>query len=58
MLDTTQIQTIAQLIDNIELSSEKLEKSFKNKKPEDFKNSKEEIIKIKTEISKILDNLK
>ncbi len=58
MLDTTQIQTIAQLIDNIEISTTSLEKSFKNKKPEDFKNSKQTIIKSKDEISKIIDNLK
>ena len=58
MLDNLQIQTIAQLIDNIEISSERLEKSFKKKDAEDFKNSKQEILQFKNEISKILDNLK
>jgi len=58
MLDTTQIQTIAQLIDNIDISIDSLEKSFKNKKPEDFRNSKQTILQSKNEISKILDNLK
>jgi len=58
MLDTLQIQTIAQLIDNIEISSEQLEKSFRKKDAEDFKNSKQEMLRFKNEISKILDILK
>jgi len=58
MLDTLQIQTIAQLIDNLEISSEQLEKSFRKKDAEDFKNSKQEMLRFKNEISKILDILK
>lgn len=55
MLDLQQTQTLAQLIDNIGISIEKLEKSYKNNDLEDFQDSKKEIIETQTKISKVLE---
>ncbi len=54
MLDLQQIQTLAQLIDNIDVSIEKLEKSYKNNDAEEFQNSKKEILTTQDKISDIL----
>jgi len=54
MLDLQQLQTIAQLIDNIDISIEKLEKAFKDNNAEIFKNSKKEILDIQNNISKTM----
>ncbi len=58
MLDLQQIQILAQLIDNIDISIEKLEKAYKNNDAEEFNNSKKEILATQPKISKILEEEK
>ena len=54
MLDIEQIQLLAQLIDNTEVTIENLEKSYEENNSEDFTKSKQEILEIKKKISNIL----
>ena len=54
MLDIEQIQLLAQLIDNADVTIENLEKSYEKNNAEDFKDSKKEILDIQNKISNIL----
>lgn len=55
MLDTQEIQTLAQLIDNLDILVEKFEKSYRDNDAEDFQNSKKEILETQTKISKVVE---
>jgi len=54
MLDLEQLQIIAQLIDNMELATQKLEKSFAENNGEEFTKSKQEILDSQKKISVVL----
>ena len=54
MQDLQQIQLLAQLTDNLEMSIQELEKSYKQKNAEAFKKSKQEILETQTKISQII----
>jgi len=53
MLDLEQLQLLAQLIDNAEVSIEKLEKSYEKNDAEEFTASKREILDIQKKIADI-----
>jgi len=53
MLDIQQIQIIAQLVDNMEILSGKLEESFNKNKSEEFVKTKKEIIKCQRKINEM-----
>jgi len=54
MLDLQELQTLAQLIDNIELALEKLEEAYLDKDGKDFNNSKKEILNFQKQTSRII----
>ena len=54
MLDLQQLQTIAQLIDNIDISIENLEEAFKDNNAEIFNKSKKEVLESQNKISGIM----
>jgi hypothetical protein len=54
MIDLEQLQIIAQLIDNLDIITRKLEKAYQDNDSENFNNSKKEIINIKEQINEIL----
>ena len=54
MLDLEQLQNIAQLIDKIDLATEKLDKAYSKNNAEDFNNTKKEILDLQAKISLIL----
>jgi len=54
MLDLQELQTLAQLIDNVEIALEKLEKSYSDKDSKDFNNSKKEILNFQKKISDMI----
>lgn len=54
MLDLQQLQILAQLVDTMELATKKLEKSYEKKDGEDFSKSKQEIVNIHNQMSKII----
>ncbi|VVB78079.1 Uncharacterised protein [uncultured archaeon] len=54
MLDIQQFQILAQLIGNMEISSQKLDKAYQDNDGEGFKKAKEEIMDIQDKISKII----
>ncbi len=56
MKDLEEVQILAQLVDNMEIVSNELEKSFKKKNSEKLNNSKKEIKDISQKINKILKN--
>ena len=51
-MKTQELQTLAQLEDNLEITLEKLEKAYQENDSEGFKNAKSEIIIIKNPIKK------
>ncbi len=53
MLDVQQMQIIAQLVDNMEILSGKLEESFNKNNGEDFIKAKKEIIKCQRKINEM-----
>jgi len=55
MLDLEQLQLIGQLIDNIEVTLGKLEKSFKANNGEEFVKSKKEILGIQNKINTMVN---
>ena len=58
MLDLQQLQVLAQLIDNMELATKKLEKAYSKNDAQDFTKSKQEIAKIQIQISEIVSGRK
>jgi len=54
MVNLEQLQTIAQLVDNIEISVEKLEKAYENNDSEEFSKSKNTILDFQKKISEML----
>lgn len=54
MLDIQQFQIFAQLIGNMEIACERLEKSYQENDAETFKKAKEELLDIQDKISKII----
>lgn len=57
MLDSEQLQTIAQLVDKMELSTEKLNKAYANNDAEEFNKIKKEILDNQAEISAMFGGL-
>ena len=51
MIDLQQLRVIAQLIDNMEITSKNLEKSYRNNNAEDYNKSKKGILDIQKQIS-------
>lgn len=51
MMDLIQLQLLAQLIDNVDLAADKLEKSYEKKDSEKFYNAKRNILEFQKEIS-------
>ncbi len=51
MLDLEQLQTIAQLVDKMELATEELDKAYAKNDAEDFNKIKKEILDAQAEIS-------
>jgi len=54
MMDLSQIQLLAQLLDNLEIVTKSLEKSYNSNDAEMFKKTKMEIIDIQSKISKLI----
>lgn len=54
MLDLDQLQILAQLVDNIEIISEKVEKSFDENNSEEFTKSKNELLKVQKKITELV----
>jgi hypothetical protein len=54
MLDTQELQIAAQLIDNMELLTKRIESSFTANDAEEFNRSKEEILNHQKKISDML----
>ena len=52
--DVQELQVIAQLIDNMVIITDKLEKAYDNKDSVNFKQSKEEILKSQKQIENML----
>ena len=52
--DVQELQVIAQLIDNIVIITDKLEKAYDDKDSINFKQSKEEILKFQKQIENML----
>ncbi len=53
MLDLDQLQLLAQLTDNLEISIEKLEKAYAKNNSKEFKEIKQEILNIQNKVEKI-----
>jgi len=51
MLDSEQLQKIAELVDKIELSTEELDKAYAKNDAEEFNKIKKEILDVQAEIS-------
>lgn len=51
MLDLEQLQTIAQLVDKIELATEELDKAYAKNDAEEFNKIKKEILETQAKIS-------
>ena len=54
MLDLEQLKSIAQLIDNMDLSAEKLNKAYSKNDAEDFNKIKQKILDSQAKISSIM----
>ena len=54
MLDTSQVQLLAQLIDNIEISINKMDKAYQNKDGGEFEKNKLAILEFHRGIDKVL----
>ena len=51
MLDSEQLQTLAQLVDKIELATEELDKAYAKNDAEEFNKIKNEILETQAKIS-------
>ena len=58
MLDLDQLQILGQLVDNIEIISERLEKSFRTNDGAEFTKSKDEILNVQKKIAFIISENK
>jgi hypothetical protein len=54
LLDLQELQVIAQLVDNMNILSDKLEKAYSSNDAESFNNAKQEILKIQGKINQII----
>jgi hypothetical protein len=54
MIDLSHIQLLAQLLDNMEIVTKSLEKSYNSNDAEMFKKTKMEMIDIQNKISKVI----
>jgi hypothetical protein len=54
MTDLRQLQILAQLVDEMEISINQLEADYKNNNAENFNKSKNQILEIQNKISKML----
>ena len=54
MLDLEQLQSVAQILDSIELGTQKLEKAFTSKNVKVFEDTKKEILNLKNKIAEIV----
>ncbi len=54
MIDLEQLQLLAQLVDSIEISIDKLEQAYQNNDSEDFQNSKKSISNFQQKIAEVL----
>lgn len=54
MIDLEELQILAQLVDNIDLTIIQLEKAYERKNTEDFERAKREILDIQGKISQIV----
>jgi len=54
MLDLEQLQSVAQILDSIELGTQKLEKAFASKNGKTFADTKTEILDLKNKIAEIV----
>ncbi len=54
MIDLQELQILAQLADNIEIISGKLEKAYASNNTEEFNKSKKEILEIQKKISNLI----
>ena len=54
MIDLQHLQLLAQLIDNIEISSDKLEQAYQDNDGENFRNSKQAISNFQQKITEVL----
>ena len=54
MANLQELQILAQLLDNMSLASEKLEKMYGENNAEDFNSAKKEIMDIQNKISQVL----
>jgi len=55
MLDLDQLQIIGQLVDNMEVITSKLEKSFESNDGEEFNKSKKEMLDIQGKITRMVN---
>ena len=54
MLDLEQLQILAQLVDNMEIITENIEKSFEENNGEEFTKAKKELLDSQTKINEII----
>ena len=54
MLDLEQLQIFAQLVDNMEIITEKIEKAFEKNNSEEFTKAKKELLVFQKEIDRTL----
>ena len=55
MLDLEQLQILAQLVDNMEIVTEKVEKAFSANNGEQFAKAKKEMVGFQTKINELVD---
>jgi len=55
MLNLEELQLLAQLIDDIEIATTKMEKAYQDNSGEGFQNSKKAILDFQQKITRILD---
>ena len=55
MIDLQQLKVLAQLIDNLELITGKLERGFNENNAEDFNRAKKELLDTQNKISKMIE---
>lgn len=54
MLDLEQLQSVAQMLENMEISTKKLEKSFASKNNKVFAGTKKDILDLKNKIAEVV----
>jgi hypothetical protein len=56
MIDLIDLQTVAQLFDNMELVAKKMEEAFNQKDAEKFNLAKKEVLEMQKNIEGVLEN--